>query len=209
MAMMEEIWKPIPNWEGLYEISTFGNVRSIDKKVGMRWRGKITTKFVKGRLLTPQYDKDGYKVIHLRDTFNGKNRLLKMHRLVAETFIPNPNGHPQIDHINGKRDDNRVDNLRWCTNKQNINFPIAMENRRNAVRESYNKIPYLRELRARTLGRCGLQPIIAYKDGVELGKFDSITDFCKEYGLVYNYLYNGIRKTGQYKGYSIKRLPKC
>ena len=60
--MMEEIWKPIPNWEGLYEISTIGNVRSVDKNVGMRWRDKITTKFVKGKHLTPQYDKDGYKI---------------------------------------------------------------------------------------------------------------------------------------------------
>lgn len=207
--MIEEVWKPIPQWEGLYEISTQGNVRSIDKKVGMRWMGKVTSKFVKGRILTPQHDKDGYKVIHLRDTFNGKNRLLKVHRLVAETFIPNPNNYPSIDHINGKRDDNRVENLRWCTNKQNINFPIAKENRRKAVTESYNKIPHLRELRAKTFGRSGLQPIIAYKDGVDLGRFDSIADFCREYGLSYNNFHANIKKKGSYKGYSIRRIEKC
>lgn len=207
--MEQEIWKPVVGWEGFYEVSNLGNIRSLDRKVGMRTYGKETFKVVKGKMLTQQYDKDGYKVVHLRDTFNGRNRLLKMHRIVAEAFIINPDNYDCIDHINGTRADNRAENLRWCTNQQNINFPLAKENRRQAVIESYNKHPELRKLRALTFGRTGLQPIIAYKDGIELGKFDAIVDFCKKYRLNYNLLYNGISRNGSYKGYTIKRLQKC
>lgn len=66
-----------------------------------------------GRVLAQQYDKDGYIVVQIQ------NKGFKLHRLLAEAFIPNPLGLPQVNHINGRKDDFRVSNLEWCTNKQN------------------------------------------------------------------------------------------
>ena len=208
MISTQEKWNAVVGWEGLYEVSNFGNIKSLDREIKTR-RGTIEyTKKHKGSMLTPQKDKDGYLVIHLRDSENSRNRLLKVHRLVAEAFIPNPNQYDCIDHINGVRSDNRVENLRWCTNSQNVNFPLAKENRIKATTESYNRHPWLRALRAKTFGRSGLQPIIVFKDGVKVGEFAAIVDFCKQYQLNYSYFYNGIRKNGIYKGYTIERIKK-
>ena len=206
MNPTNEIWKPVVGWDDLYEVSNFGNIRSLDRTITTQRKGTKYTKTIKGIILTPQKDKDGYLVIHMRDASKGKDRLLKMHRLVAEAFILNPNNYKCIDHINGIRHDNRASNLRWCTVKQNANFELAHNNRSKSIKESYNKYPELRSIRAKTLGRTRLQPIIAYKNGKKLGRFNAISDFCREYGLNYCYFHNGMRKTGSYKGYSIERI---
>lgn len=204
-----EIWRPVVGWEGLYEVSNLGNIRSLDRTIKTQRGTTKYTKKIKGSTLTPQKDKYGYSVVHMRDSYNRRNRLLKMHRIVAEAFVSNHNNYDCIDHINGIRDDNRAENLRWCTVSQNANFELAHKNRSISIKESYNRHPELRDLRARTLGRTGIQPIIAYKDGIEIGKFDAIVDFCNEYGLKQSYFMHGIHKCGSYKGYTIKRLPKC
>lgn len=107
---MKEIWKDIPNGE-CYEVSNLGNVRSKTRKI---WNGKGY--YIKqGCILKQSVSKKGYKVIT-------KIRGLptqQVHRLVAMTFIDNPNRKPQINHINGIKTDNRVENLEWCTNAEN------------------------------------------------------------------------------------------
>lgn len=206
--IMEEIWRPVVGWEGLYEISTMGNVRSVDKNVGMRTHGKKTTKFVKGRMLTPQHDKDGYTVIHLRDTFNGRNRLLKVHRLVAETFIPNPNNYPAIDHINGIRDDNRVENIRWCTISQNANFELAHKNRSESIRKSYENNPKLREIRSKTFGKCNCIPVDVWYNGEYIGRFESMVYFCRKYSLNQGAIWKSTKECKDYKGYFVKKVKK-
>lgn len=141
---MEEVWKDVVGWEGCYQVSNLGNVRSVDRIV----YGK-NIRHCKGQLLTLRHDKDGYLTAHCRNATNGKNALLKVHRMVAEAFMPQIDFfRNSIDHINGKRDDNRLDNLRWCTISENANFPLAHENRSKSIKESYNKFPYLREKRA-------------------------------------------------------------
>lgn len=116
-----EIWKPIKGYEGLYEVSNLGNVRSLDKHVmyGNRYC------LLKGKPMKPFHNLYGYLKINLHKNGQGKHYFI--HRLVSEAFIPNPNNLPCIDHINTIRDDNRVENLRWCTRKENCNNPLTRE----------------------------------------------------------------------------------
>lgn len=199
---MEEIWKDVVGWEGLYQVSNFGKVRSLDRYV----KGRLKNgRNIKGRILVLRYDKDGYLTVHLRDCDNNKSKLCKVHRLVAEAFIPKIDGKYSIDHINSVRDDNHVDNLRWCTNKENINFPIARENRRIAVKNSYNKYPELRKLRSDTLTKNKKIKIKVFKEGIFIGFFDSILEFAKEYKLIASSLYGSFLRNKEYKGYKIEK----
>ena len=77
-------------------------------------------------------------------TDDNKQKWFRVHRLVAEVFIPNPENKPYVDHINGNREDNSIDNLRWCTQKENCNNPISINRYKNCKKnnkeiEQYNK----------------------------------------------------------------------
>lgn len=111
-----EIWKPIPGYEGHYEASNQGRIRSVNK-VTPHPRNKTMLLPRRGRILKSELDKCGYPVVTL--SVNAKTRTYKVHRLVAMTFIDNPDNLPQIDHRNSIRYDNRPENLRWCTNQEN------------------------------------------------------------------------------------------
>ena len=112
--MEEEIWKPIKEFEGYYEVSNMGRVRSLNyKRTG------------KKKILKNIEDHKGYLEVGL--TKNGKRKQFKVHRLVAEAFIPNPENKPCIDHINTVKNDNRVENLRWVTYKENSNNEKTLE----------------------------------------------------------------------------------
>lgn len=112
---MKEIWKPISGFEGLYEVSNMGNVRSVDRIVK---RGNCFEKR-KSHLMSAVVSDGthGYSFVNLY--MNGKTYPKRVHRLVAEAFIPNPENKPCIDHINTIRNDNSVENLRWVTYKEN------------------------------------------------------------------------------------------
>lgn len=84
------------------------------------------------KILKPSKLKTGYICVGLRK--NGKSYTVKLHRLLAKAFIPNIENKPHVDHINGVRDDNRLENLRWCTNKENQNFELARINNSNALK---------------------------------------------------------------------------
>ena len=125
-VIMEEIWKDVVGYEGLYQVSNLGNVRSTDKYVN----GKNDTKrFVKGKILKKHKNRFGYLYVHLSLGKRNHHKFSSIHRLVATAFIPKVDGKHNIDHINGKRDDNRVCNLRWCTTKENNSFPIYIQNK--------------------------------------------------------------------------------
>lgn len=102
MADKNEIWKSIPNYEGLYEISNFGRVKSLKKNLIMNCSIRNTR----------------YNSTYLYKLGNSKQFLI--HRLVAISFIDNPNNLPEVNHINGNKNDNNVNNLEWVTRSTNI-----------------------------------------------------------------------------------------
>ena len=117
--MKEEIWKPIKDYEGLYEISNLGRVKRLCKTI---IDSKGRKQIFEENILKPFKNK-GYLMIDL--TKNKIKKRFLVHRLVAETFIPNPDNKPQVDHINTIRDDNRADNLRWTTRSENCNNELT------------------------------------------------------------------------------------
>lgn len=106
---IKEIWKDISNYEGRYQISNLGNVKSLNY---------ARTK--KEHILKPQIDKDDYKYVNLYK--NGKSKHYLVHRLVAQAFIPNKNNLPQINHKDENRQNNSYNNLEWCTCEYNNNY---------------------------------------------------------------------------------------
>lgn len=113
-----EIWKDIPGYEGYYQASTFGNIRSLDRNVTQmnRW-GRDVTYIKKGKLCRPGSSPNGYKIISLSKAHVKKYH--SVHRIVALTFIPNPKSKSQVNHINGVKTDNSVVNLEWSTSSEN------------------------------------------------------------------------------------------
>jgi len=138
---MEEIWKEIPGYDGRYSASSEGRIRSNDWVIA--WRG--TTKLVKGRILKPARDQKGYLYVGLTNS-DGIMKCIKVHRLVALTFIPNPDKLPEINHKNEDKTNNSIwvnpdgtvdperCNLEWCTSGYNHNYGSRNERARNNVK---------------------------------------------------------------------------
>jgi predicted nucleic acid-binding protein len=110
---MEEIWKEIQNYEGLYQISNLGNVKSLER---LKSNGKGMQR-VYEKILIPGKDRKKYLVCNLSK--NNKHKTIKIHRLVAKNFVENPNNKIQVNHIDGNKNNNAYDNLEWVTNKEN------------------------------------------------------------------------------------------
>lgn len=132
MSKEKEEWRPIKGFEGLYEVSDWGNVRSVDRIIQYK-NGQIHK--YEGKILTPSEDKNCYYVLALGK--NNPNK--KVHRLVAETFIPNYEKKTEIDHIDGNPKNNKAENLKWATRKENLNNPVTKERMVKNALKQYTK----------------------------------------------------------------------
>ena len=112
--VIREIWRDVAGYEGYYQVSTVGRVRSLNRIIK---RANNSPVLRKGVMLTPQKDKDGYLIVGLK--MGGKEYKAKVHRLVAEAFIPNTKNKPIVNHLDGDKGNNAVNNLEWCTVKEN------------------------------------------------------------------------------------------
>ena len=175
-SLPNEEWRDIVGYEGKYKISNRGRLFLCGVyRDGRRYRPHIK----KTRL-----DAWGYEYANLTD-FEGKVKTHKIHRLVAVAFIDNPNNLPCIDHIDGDRTNNKVDNLRWASYEMNANNPITRE-RLSIASKKYSRQDHVREKRRRDAFKpqnilARRQKIIRQvcqysKEGVFIKEFDSITN---------------------------------
>lgn len=160
---MQETWKAVKDYEELYEVSTFGNVRN-----------KVT-----GKIKNPSDNGHGYKSVSFWR--NNKGKLFYLHRLVATAFIDNPDNKPEVHHIDSDRSNNKLDNLQWVTSKENNNFPEhikAMQSNENWAKQRQKSMAKARE-KAVVLNSYKARFI---KDGIAL-EFNSLAEGARELGI--------------------------
>lgn len=175
-----EEWRPIKDYEGLYEISSFGRVKSLSKRLGSRNRKNPI-------ILSQGLDKYGYPQILLSK--NGIANTAKVHRLVANAFIPNLENKPTVNHKLGVKTDNRASELEWFTLSEQI-------------KHSY--VVLKRELSPRSFKRGKdhkmSKPVIQYtREGVFIKKYASVREAQRETGIDRCVIMNVCRKIGFYK----------
>lgn len=129
---MNEEWRDIKGYEGLYQVSNYGRVRSVARIV--TWKNN-QLKSYKSRIMKVR-QKNGYYTVSLYKDFNSRD--IRVHRLVGEAFIPNPENLPFINHIDENKLNNRVENLEWCTRQYNNNY--GSRNHKISVARSKNEL---------------------------------------------------------------------
>ena len=152
--LSQEYWRDIPQWEGFYQASTLGRIRSIDRWVD---QNGMEPRFYRGLILSAVSDKDGYLRVSLHKS--GYSQMFTIHRLVALSFIYNPNNYSEINHKDEIKTNNRVDNLEWCTVEYNLLYSNSIE---KACSARKRKVEQRR------------------RDGTLLRAFDSMSDASRE-----------------------------
>lgn len=124
---MQEIWKDIEGYEGIYQISNLAKIKRIapySNQYNIKWKSNKI-------LNTKIQDQHDYCIVILSK--NNKRHCFRVHRLVAQTFIPNPENKPQVNHIDGNKSNNKVSNLEWCTCSENLYHSYRTLHRKSAV----------------------------------------------------------------------------
>ena len=149
--MNREIWKSIKGYRGKYKVSNKGRVARITKAKSLR-------------CLKGQLNHKGYLRVSL--VKNHKPHFFRVHRLVGLAFIPNPLNKPQINHKDGNKLNNRVDNLEWVTNEEN----------------------YEHAIKHKLVSHCE-KPVALYKNGIEIARYKSISDAARQTKVAYKNIY--------------------
>ena len=122
---MEELWKNVEGTEGMYQVSNYGRVLVRDYRAKGYWREQISSK----------RDRAGYRTVPIY--YNGKRKVVLLHRLVAFAFIPNPNNYPVVNHKDQNPSNNVASNLEWCTIQYNATYADAVERRKARITGVY------------------------------------------------------------------------
>lgn len=144
---MKEKWLPVKEYEGIYEVSNLGRVRSLKRYVV----GRDGMRFIRGRHLRPSLNTKGYPFINLWKNNNGKST--GIHRIVAIAFCENPDSLKEVNHIDSTPINNRSDNLEWCSHLQNMQHSVragrtkAVTNPKRAQKLTINDVVKIRGLR--------------------------------------------------------------
>lgn len=136
MTILNEQWKPVKGYEGYYKVSNIGRVKSLDRCVTIR--GNVI-QHRKGKILSSHINHKGYVEVFLSK--EGRGQTLTVHRLVAESFIPNPNNYPQVNHKDENKQNNCVDNLEWCTNHYNEHYGTRSQRQAKSLTNGKNSKP--------------------------------------------------------------------
>lgn len=191
-----ECWKPVQGYEHLYEVSNMGQVRSLPREVPFI-NGSIRK--LKGKLLKPLIDNNGYLYVCL--AFNGVQKSKFVHRLVAESFISSTDDTLEVNHIDGNKHNNCVDNLEWVTHKYNIQHSFVT---------GLHQKPLVQHMRE--IGRLGnriscersSQPVLCIDDNLA---FVSKNAADRYYGNHLGTISEAITKrSGKYKGKTFRDL---
>lgn len=158
---MEEEWRPVKGYEGLYEVSNMGRVKSLH--------------YGKSRILKQITNTNGYMAVDLHK--DGTRSPKRVHRLVATAFIPNPHNKPEVNHKDGNKKNNTVDNLEWCTSSYNTKHAY----RNGLVNKDEQK-----------------KGVIVYK---RYGEYKSITEASEALGVALGSLSRAIRKSQSINGF--------
>ena len=189
---MEELWRDIEGYTGLYQVSSLGNVKSLKREFRSGKDYKIEKNYPEHFLKIRTY-KTGYKYVGLSK--DGDVKKFKVHRLVAKAFIVNPDNLPCVDHINGERGDNRVSNLRWSTASDNMRNPHTNE----AIRKS--KLGNLNPMKKKQRPVLQIDP----RTGTVLCEFAGCKDASIQLGLDSGVLSRCCRSNSRrYKGFIYK-----
>lgn len=173
---MKEVWKDIPDYEGLYQVSNGGQVRSLDRTV---YNPKGETKKIKGKIIAQHLVGHGYR--HLVLSKGGKIKGYLVHRLVAQAFVSNPHGFNQVNHKDENKLNNCADNLEWCDSLYNNNYGTVKE----------------RHAKAQINHPVLSKPVEMLKDGKVIRDFPSIKEAVRVMGCKRQGIYaccNGIQK---------------
>lgn len=162
-----EVWKDIKGYEGLYQVSSLGRVRSLDRYINCNG-GKG---FKKGIILKPRISYKGYLRVGLSRNRKSKHYLL--HRLIASTFLPNPHNLPCVNHKDENKINNVVSNLEWCSYKYNSNYGT---NRKRISEKITNNIKLSKAVNQFT------------KDGVFIKTFPSTKEVERQLGYYHSHI---------------------